>query len=125
MASGLFQNLPIMPFSPVAHLTLLVPTNASTISLAFSTGVLSAKDLSADCAFVQNNSTVVIFFNFTAAAATLVPGGVVTAYSAGMPILAGMGVVVFLTPTAKYINASAINGAPATSLLRVSIGRGQ
>lgn len=121
---GLFSNSIPMPFSAAKQLVLEIPNTANTESVAFSGTGETAQDLNCDTAFLQNEGSVTAFFTFTAGAQTVPPGDVVSSNDTiGQPILAGMGMLVFLTPLATHVNASTDSGTGA--VLRVSIGKGQ
>lgn len=121
---GIFSNSFPMPFSAARQLVLEVASDASTESVAFTDAGATAQDLNSDTAFVENEGSVTAFFTFTAGAQTVTPGGVTSSNDTlGQPILAGMGMLVFLTPLATHANASTDTGAG--TVLRVSLGKGQ
>ena len=122
---GVFGNSIPMPFSAAKQIVVEVAGDGSTESTLFTAAEQTAAALDCDVAFVQNDGAVTAYFTFSAAAEMVDPGGIVTSNdTVGQPILAGMGMSAFLTPLAKYVNASSDSGGAGT-VLRVSLGKGQ
>lgn len=118
---GKFSNTYPYPFSAVGQVVLDISNSVNNWALFPDVG--NCGDHKCDTAFVQNDGTATVYFTFTKDPGEVVGGGTTGSNDTnGQPILGGMGFIVPLPPTATYLNAICDSG---TSVLRVSVGRGQ